>query len=601
MAIDKYSGISSNTSKLKDGSKIAIIGSGPAGAFFTYYALDLAERLNINLKIDIYDEKDFSRFGPPGCNRCGGIVSESLVQILAADGINIPTDVVRRGIDSYVMHMDVGSVKIATPLHEKRIAAMYRGAGPRGTKGVNWGSFDAFLQNLAIEKGAKLISSRVTGVRTDGPLPVLTARGGISEEYELIIGAFGVNSPTIKLFKDLEFGFKPPETTKTFICEFALGQELVQKHFGNSMHVFLLAIPRLEFAALIPKRENVTLAMLGEDIDKGLVQSFLDNPEVKKCFPKELKLSDIYPCQCFPKINVKSAIKSFSDRIVLIGDCTTSKLYKNGIGSAYVSAKAAATTAIFQGVSARDFKNHYWPTCKKIEKDNLIGKFIFLFAKQVQKSNVAKHGILRMAAKEQGKEGKKRGMSMVLWDTFTGSAPYAEILKRTLMPQFIFRLIKETVLGMLFGSKDAMIEKTDEKGGALGKLYKDGEDIILQGETGNCMYVIQSGTVEILQTRDGKEVHIAYLKKGDFVGEMAIFDRVVRSSTVRAKGETRILTVDKDTLLHRIQEDPSVAFRIIEKLSLRIRGINNQLSRIKAPDRRNWENRLDDSEFKQIK
>ena len=57
-----------------------------------------------------------------------GIVSESLVQLLATEGINIPTKVAQKGIESYVLHMDVGSVRIETPVHEKRIAAMYRGA-----------------------------------------------------------------------------------------------------------------------------------------------------------------------------------------------------------------------------------------------------------------------------------------------------------------------------------------------------------------------------------------------------------------------------------------------------------------------------------------
>ena len=38
------------------------------------------------------------------------------------------------------------------------------------------------------------------------------------------------------------------------------------------MHVFLLDIPRLEIAALIPKGDYVTLAMLGEEIDDDLVR-----------------------------------------------------------------------------------------------------------------------------------------------------------------------------------------------------------------------------------------------------------------------------------------------------------------------------------------
>ena len=43
---------------------------------------------------------------------CGGIISETLVQTLATEGIELPPNVVQRGVDSYFLHMDVGSVKI---------------------------------------------------------------------------------------------------------------------------------------------------------------------------------------------------------------------------------------------------------------------------------------------------------------------------------------------------------------------------------------------------------------------------------------------------------------------------------------------------------
>jgi flavin-dependent dehydrogenase len=119
---------------LDNGSRIGVIGGGPAGSFFSYFLLDMAQRVGIDIQLDIYESRDFSVPGPTGCNMCGGIVSESLVQTLATEGINLPPTVVERGIDAYVLHMDVGNVSIETPLHEMRIAAVHRGAGPKGTK-----------------------------------------------------------------------------------------------------------------------------------------------------------------------------------------------------------------------------------------------------------------------------------------------------------------------------------------------------------------------------------------------------------------------------------------------------------------------------------
>lgn len=116
--------------------------------------------------------------------------------------------------------------------------------------------------------------------------------------------------------------------------------------------------------------------------------------------------------------------------------------------------------------------------------------------------------------------------------------------------------------------------------GALGKLYEDGEIIILQGEVGDCMYVIQEGEVDILLEEGDNQVHVATRKEGEFFGEMALFDRDVRSATVRAKGNARILTVDKSNLLSRIHKDPSMAFRVLETMSNRIRELLDEVNRL---------------------
>ncbi len=115
----------------------------------------------------------------------------------------------------------------------------------------------------------------------------------------------------------------------------------------------------------------------------------------------------------------------------------------------------------------------------------------------------------------------------------------------------------------------------------LGKIIADGEFIIRQGDAGDYMYEILDGQVEVLQEREGEEIRLAVLDKGEFFGEMAIFEREKRSATVRALGEVRVLTVDKKILLRRISEDPSLALRILEKMSHRIREVDHELVRLR--------------------
>jgi len=129
------------------------------------------------------------------------------------------------------------------------------------------------------------------------------------------------------------------------------------------------------------------------------------------------------------------------------------------------------------------------------------------------------------------------------------------------------------------------------RSGKLGKEFEIGQNIVVQGEAGDCMYVIQEGKVEVLQERDGREIRLAILNEGDFFGEMALFEKEVRSATVRAIEQVRALTIDKKNFLKRIHEDPSLAFHIIKNMSHRLRMLDHKHTRISASDRRNWNDR----------
>lgn len=433
---------------LADGSRVAVIGGGPAGTFFTYFLLRFAKSIDLEVSVDIYEPRSFDYQGPAGCNHCGGIVSESLVQLLATEGINLPPAIVRRGIESYVLHMDVGNVRIDTPLQEKRIAAVFRGNGPRVSEPIGAsGSFDGYLLELAASSGAKVVRKLVSGVSWDGGRPQLRCSDDSSASYDLLAVAAGVNSQALQLFREAAPQYHSPKTLKTFICEFKLSPEAIDKHIGHSMHVFLLDIPRLEFAALIPKGEFLTLCLLGDDVDNALIDTFLSAPEVKACFPGGVVPSPA--CHCFPRVNVEAAVQPYGDRVVWIGDSGVARLYKDGIGSAYRVAKAAAKTVVHHGIAEEDFRQHFWPACKRIDNDNSIAKVIFAVSGLIQKLRFLRRGVLRMTANEQRRHAKRRHMSTVLWDLFTGSAPYKEVLARSFHPEFPAMLCWNLIAGNL--------------------------------------------------------------------------------------------------------------------------------------------------------
>jgi CRP/FNR family transcriptional regulator len=118
--------------------------------------------------------------------------------------------------------------------------------------------------------------------------------------------------------------------------------------------------------------------------------------------------------------------------------------------------------------------------------------------------------------------------------------------------------------------------------GALGRVYEDGEILVRQGDVGDAMFVIQEGQAEILVEKDGNEACVRIAGEGEIIGEMAVFERETRSATVRALGALRALTIDKRNFMRQIAEDPSVAFRIVQSMSSRIRELSNQIAELKG-------------------
>ena len=599
---------SASSMKLEDGSRVAVMGGGPAGSFFSYFLLTMAERAGLKIHVDIYEPRDFDVAGPAGCNMCGGVIYESLVQSLAVEGINLPVSVVQRGIEFNMLHMDVGNALIQTPRHEKRIATTFRGMGPRGLMEFKGHGLDGYLLQSAIAKGAHHIRARVDDVRwledvdafnQNNRLVQVKGQGGSYQTYELLAVTSGVNTSTLKIFRDLDFGYQPPQTAKLLVREYFLGEEAVSKYIGPVFHAFLLDIPGLDYGAVIPKGAYITVCLLSSHggLDAAAMHTFLNDPAVKRILPPGFSPTDI-ACHCSPRINVKGSPQPFGDRIVFIGDSGVSRLYKDGIGATYRSAKIAASTAVFQGISANDFKRQYMAFCRKMEFDNRIGKLLFKIIGLIQKTQFTRRAVLRMVSEEQqGKVITRQGMSMLMWDMLTGGAPYKEVLLRALHPAFWMRLLGNMLASLLTPNwirldedvstlqldppTQGTMEANTMNMASLGKIYQHGETIVRQGELGDSMYVIQDGQVEVVKGDGNREVQLAVLGKNEFFGEMAIFEHEFRSATVRALGTARILTVDHKNFLRRIHEDPSLAFRLMEVMSSRVRKLSTEVTNLK--------------------
>jgi CRP-like cAMP-binding protein len=96
----------------------------------------------------------------------------------------------------------------------------------------------------------------------------------------------------------------------------------------------------------------------------------------------------------------------------------------------------------------------------------------------------------------------------------------------------------------------------------LGRQIRDytaNEIILKEGEEGDWAYLIESGQVLVYVVKDGIEVPLKILGKGEIFGEMSMIDNSLRSASCRALIDARLVTVTQDQLLDRIQAaDPVV-------------------------------------------
>jgi hypothetical protein len=268
--------------------------------------------------------------------------------------------------------------------------------------------------------------------------------GADATAYDLLVLAGGVNADASRLLEGLGLGVRPPGIERTFIREYFLGAKTLERTLGNAMHVFLLDLPGLEFAAIIPKGEYATVCLLGDGVDKQRVEPFMRYPAVRACFPDDVRLPQ-RSCQCLPFVSVDGPDRPYADRVLLLGDAGVTRLYKDGIGAAYRTAKVAAATAVLHGVSAAAFDRYFRPAVRAIQRDNRLGRLAFMATGIVQRSHLAQRGPVRMAAREQSRPGATRHMSQALWDVFTGSAPYRRVVTRALHPGFAVHLLWSTL------------------------------------------------------------------------------------------------------------------------------------------------------------
>jgi len=107
---------------------------------------------------------------------------------------------------------------------------------------------------------------------------------------------------------------------------------------------------------------------------------------------------------------------------------------------------------------------------------------------------------------------------------------------------------------------------------------KAGELLFRTGDEGDAMYLIEQGKIRIcVQTKDGHEVTLTELRRGDFFGEMALLDGKPRSADARVAEDARLAVLSREHFLSFVGGNPNVALEMLTALTNRLRHTDELL------------------------
>jgi len=106
---------------------------------------------------------------------------------------------------------------------------------------------------------------------------------------------------------------------------------------------------------------------------------------------------------------------------------------------------------------------------------------------------------------------------------------------------------------------------------AFTKTFQRGEAIVEEGHTGNGLYVVLSGRVEVIRAEGTDRAQVlATFGPGEPFGELALLGEWKRTATVRAIDETRCLGMDRWLFLAHLQREPAIAVKMLQFVAQRL-------------------------------
>lgn len=190
----------------------------------------------------------------------------------------------------------------------------------------------------------------------------------------------------------------------------------------------------IEMCSLIPKGDWITVVLMGKTIDRAgppqylqIARDYMALPHIARLLPRGVRLQ--IGCACAPSMVVGAARHPVADRIALVGDMAVSRLYKDGLYSAYVTSSALAECILTEGIDRASLMRRYWPVVRDFDVDNRSGRRVFLLSRIVFSRPLLSRIVYQaLVTERKTKPAQKRRMTDALWDMASGDSSYRHIL-----------------------------------------------------------------------------------------------------------------------------------------------------------------------------
>ena len=122
-------------------------------------------------------------------------------------------------------------------------------------------------------------------------------------------------------------------------------------------------------------------------------------------------------------------------------------------------------------------------------------------------------------------------------------------------------------------------------GAIVKRRFQRGEKIVEQGKKSNALFIMLTGRARVISTDSrGREVILATLQPGDYIGEMSLIDNEPHSATVQAEIQTDVLELGASDFARCLPENNSMAYAVMKGLVQRLRHADQQIESLALMD-----------------